>query len=179
MIPTLMLSLLVAACKKEPEAKPTSGKEGGSTATTSLPPNLFVNEAPPDARSVGDVMADAEAKGDVVIHGRLGGRVNPFVDGVAVFLLADLRLEPCNVKHGDGCPTPWDYCCEPKSELMANTATIQIVGPDARPLRTGLQGQSGLEPMAEVTIAGQVAQHDVSGVLVINAQRIYVKPGKG
>ncbi len=49
---------------------------------------------------------------DVVVVGRIGGRVNPWVKGTAAFPIVDRSLKPCNEIEGDTCETPWDYCCE-------------------------------------------------------------------
>jgi len=156
-----------------PAATPPSAASPGA-AHSLLPDTLFVTVEPTAAREVGEVKADAAAEGAVVLRGRIGGRVEPFVKDRAIFMLADYRMPTCRDKHGDGCPTPWDYCCEPKDELLAKTATIQIVGPDGQPLKLGLQGQHGLEPMAEIVVSGRVASRD-GGTLLINAERIFVK----
>ncbi len=163
--------LLTSACKKD-EAAPAAVAQ---TSATPLPSSLFVNEAPPNARAVGELKADAQATGEVVVFGRIGGRAEPFVDGMAAFILADRSMKQCNELHGDTCKKPWDYCCEPRESLAAKTATIQIVDAHGTPLRTAAQGQHGLTPMAEVTIAGTILPRPDTSVLVINASKIYVK----
>ena len=169
------LGSTIIGCERKPqETKPRSTTPVQRQAVT-LPPNLFVAEAPAGARSVAEVKGDPNAKGDVVVRGRIGGRREPFVDGAAVFLLADVSMKPCNELHGDGCPTPWDYCCEPRESLVAKVATVQVVGSDGKPLRASLIGQHGLTPLAEVIVAGDVAKRDDAGTLVINARTIHVK----
>lgn len=173
---TLAALLFALGCERKP-AEPTGKPEAAPTpapaAQSALPDGLFVTEEPAGAKEVGEVKADVAATGEVVLRGRIGGRVETFVKERAIFMLADSRLPTCRDKHGDGCPTPWDYCCEPKEELLAKTASIQVAGPDGQPLKLGLQGRHGLEPMAEIVISGKIASRD--GTLLINAEKIFVK----
>jgi hypothetical protein len=53
------------------------------------------------------------------------------------------------------------------------------VGEDGKPLRVSLKGMQGLEPSAELTIAGEIASRGETGSLVINAKQIYVHPRGG
>jgi len=168
---------MAIGCGRDPNAVEQRSATSARTRVAALPAGLFVDEAPSGGRSVADLKADKRATGEVVIHGRIGGRKQPFVDGAAVFLLADAGMKSCAELHGDACRTPWDYCCEPRESLAAKTATIQIVGADGKPLRADLAGQQGMSPLAELTIAGEVAQRD-GGTLVINARTIHVKRGE-
>jgi hypothetical protein len=102
-----------------------------------------------------------------------------FVEGAAVFALIDSSVKSCDQLPGNTCRTPCDYCCEPPDVLKATTATIQLVDDDGKPQRVRMNGQRGLKPLAELTIAGEVASRDASGSLVINARRIHIHPGKG
>ncbi len=170
---TLLVAALLplTACEKPPAPQET----GGNAASAGLPSDMFLAEAPDAARGVGEVKADADASGPIVVHGRIGGRVEPFVDGAAVFLLTDAEIKTCDELHGDTCPTPWDYCCEPRDSLRANIATVQIVDDAGKPMKLSIKGQHGLKPKAHVTIVGEIDQHDAD-TLVINARQIYVAP---
>lgn len=150
-----------------------------TTTADVLPSDLFLTALPENARGVGEVKADLAATGAVVIQGRIGGRRDPFFEGSAMFLLVDTRIKTCKELHGDGCQTPWDYCCEPKESLLANTATVQIVGDDGRPLRLGLAGVPGLNPMNEIVISGKIIPRENTDTLVVNAEGIYVVPTGG
>lgn len=173
----LTVGLLTAGCERGEQAGGSA--EPVNTARATLPTDLFVDSPPADARSVGELKAMADLTGEVVVHGRIGGRVEPFVKGAAVFLLADMSMKACHELHEDECPTPWDYCCEPRESLRSKLATIQIVGEDGRPLPIDVRGQHDLTPLTEVTVAGEVAMQAEDGPLVINARRIYVKPMGG
>jgi hypothetical protein len=174
-IAVVVSSLVATGCSQDPGESKPGGTTSGQPQTAKVLAGLFVDQAPPNGRSVADLKADTNASGQVVVHGRIGGRVNPFVDGAAVFLLADSSMKSCDELHGDSCKTPWDYCCEPRESLAANTATIQVVDANGKPLRIDLEGQAGMSPLAKLTIAGEIAQRD-GGTLVINARRIYVEP---
>lgn len=146
----------------------------GRPTDSGLPAGVLIHEEPTGAEPLGAVKADTAREGAVVVRGRIGGRAEPFVLGRAAFTFADLSLVACSEKHNDGCPTPWDYCCEPREVVLANTATIQVVGDDGRPLRLDLQQAAGLKPLAELVIAGRITERAEGGVLVINAERIFV-----
>lgn len=157
-------------------------KDGGATGQQSggaqavLPDDLFVDEAPAGARGVGEVKADADVTGEIVVTGRIGGRPKPFVEGAAVFVIADAKLAACSDRPGDSCPVPWDYCCEPQEERLANMATVRIVGEDGKPLSMSLAGKHGLDPLATVTVVGEIQPRSDTSVLVIDARRIHVDP---
>lgn len=181
----LLLSVSVAAilmgltaCEQQSQKSgPQTGKdvESGQIKQASLPEGLFVDAAPEGGRGVGEVKADTEVTGDVVIVGRIGGRVEPFVPGAAMFLITDAKLLSCDqMGEKDHCKTPWDYCCEPRDSLLANTATVQVVGEDGKPLALGLKDVSGLKPLVTVTVVGSVAAREDGGTLVVNAKHIYV-----
>ena len=173
----LCVALLATTVGCDSNSAPQS--EQPIAAALELPAGLFVDAAPQGARSVGELIADEDARGDVVVAGRIGGRKQAFVDGAAVFLLADAGMQSCNELHGDGCPTPWDYCCEPKESLSAKVLTVQIVGDDGKPLKLDVAGSKGLDPLAKLTIAGEVARRGEGGVVVINARHIYIEPDRG
>ena len=173
-VPVVVLcGLIVTGCDRDESKSVPSGTTSNQLAAATLPASLFVDDAPSGGRGVAEIKADATATGEVVVEGRIGGRVQPFVEGVAVFLLADTGMKTCSEIHGDSCKTPWDYCCEPRASLAAKTATIQIVDAAGKPLRLDLSGKQGLSPLARLTVAGEIASRD-GGTLVINARTIHV-----
>lgn len=151
------------------EAVAQSGQKARPAAA--LPDGLFVKESIPTPLGVKEAKQRTKQGDTVVLFGRIGGRPVPFVQGRAVFLLADETLPPCT----DGCATPWDFCCTPPNIIMEGLATVQVLGPDGKTLKTGLQSVNGLQPMAVVMVEGRVVKKDMN-VFVVNADRIYVKP---
>ncbi|MHC5109023.1 MAG: hypothetical protein ACYTHJ_03995 [Planctomycetota bacterium] len=172
------LVLVPAGCKEKSPPQAASSGAAPTAKAAALPPALFADQAIPGAKSVAEVKSDQSLAGDVIVQGRVGGRKEPFVDGVAIFLLADSTMKSCDELHGDTCTTPWDYCCEPEESLNAKIVTVQVVGSDGKPLRVGLNGKHGIEPLARLTVAGEVANRS-AGALVINASKIHVTPRGG
>jgi hypothetical protein len=150
------------------EAKKDSAR---ATVSAPLPDGLFLKEAPANPLGVKDAKQKSRQGETVVIHGRVGGRAVPFVEGRAVFLIVDPALPPSQ----DACGTPWDYCAVPPQTLMENLATVQILGSDGKPLKAEIRNVNGLEPLSEVIITGSVAKRDLN-VFLVNAETIYVKP---
>lgn len=162
----------------------TRGSEGDGAAApppksgSALPASLRLGAAPDAARGVKDVKASAKEGDEVVIRGRIGGSRAPFVDGRAMMTLVDLDgVTSCAAMEmgGDGCETPWDYCCEPAEVLVPHTATVQVVGPDARPLAVDIRKLEGLEPLKVVVVKGVVGPRPDPAVLIVNATGIYVE----
>lgn len=170
---TLTLLAVAFGCERQTHSATPSTPDAKPTAA--LTADMFLAAPPEGARDIGALKEDTAATGEVVVHGRIGGRREPFVAGTAVFLLTDMSLPTCDMGPGDKCPTPWDYCCEPKDKLAANTCTVQIVGADGKPLAIDVKGQHGLDPKAEIYVKGKIAER-AEGVLVIDAAQIYVKP---
>jgi hypothetical protein len=153
-------------------------KPAGKTAATPgvvVPASLFLASAPAEAKNIKDVKPTLKSGDKVVLSGRIGGSREPFVTGRAVFTLVDPRLPTCADDPADTCKTPWDYCCEAPEDLNANMATVQVVGAEGQPLKTGLEGVHGLKPLAKVTVVGTVAQADSKNLLV-KAEGVYVAP---
>lgn len=139
-------------------------------ATT--PATWLLTEAPADSRPIGEIKPTA-AEGDaVILRARIGGRKEPITPGAAVFIVIDPSVPSCDQIPGDNCPTPWDYCCEPRESLSANSATIQLVDAQGTPIQTDLIA-AGFKPLDEVIIIGTVAARPSEQVLTIRATGIH------
>lgn len=171
-------ALALAACEKP--SGPSAQGRGGAGAAAVIPAAVFLSAAPGSALDVQAAKGAAKAGDAVVIRGRIGGGDAPFVDGRAMLTIVDPAIKSCDqMGDEDHCPTPWDYCCEPRDHLVAASATVQIVGADGRPLKASLKGQHGLEPLAEVIVVGTVAVRDEAGTFVVNATGVWVQPKGG
>lgn len=147
----VVLILAIAGCERD-EVSSTSAP----TTKTELPPGLLLTVAPPDEKSVTDIRTSAKDGDVVIVRGWVGGSVEPIADNRAIFTLVDQSLPSCSVTEGDTCPTPWDSCCEPAETITAKSLTVQVVDAGGSPLRTGLRGAGGLEPMKEVVVTGEL-----------------------
>ena len=140
-----------------------------SQASAGLPSDLFVKALPDNPVDVGEARKTAQQGQQIVLRGRIGGMPNPFADKYAIFVLSDLNLLLCVEK----CATPWDYCCTPREKILANVATVQVVGGKGKPLNVSIKGVNGLNPLSEVVVRGLVAKQD-GKTLIVNAQNIFV-----
>jgi len=140
-----------------------------------LPTGLFVKEAAAGAVEPAAAKVDAKVGDVVTLRGRIGGGLEPFVSGQAVFTIVGAVLQPCSATEGDTCETPWDYCCDSKEAILANSASVQVANVDGVPLRTELKGRRGLKEITEVVVTGKVASIEGGG-LVLNATSIAVAP---
>jgi hypothetical protein len=159
----------------------TGGSEGLVVDATgihvprdSMPAGFFLREQPRDARDLSEVRKDGKyKKGDTVaVRGVIGGSSQPFVPERAVFTLMGSALKPCSANPEDKCTQPWDYCCETRADIAANSATIRVVNDRGQPLRTDIKGRSGLKELSEVVVVGKVAETS-RGTLILDAQAIY------
>ena len=138
-----------------------------------LPLAVFTDKPAENARDVSEVRKAGGLKvGDgVVLRGRIGGSKEPFVAGRAVFTLIGRGLKACNENPDDKCSKPWDYCCETKQDILANSVTVQVVDAKGQILRTDMKGRRGLKELSEVVVVGKVASADGKAV-VINASSL-------
>lgn len=162
------LAALTGCDKQKPSATTAS------TNDTSIPKKIFLSERPADAPMLREVKASSQVGDKVVFEARVGGRMKPFVEGLAVFVTADPRLISCDQRPGDNCAYPYDYCCEDGDALKAGTATVQILDSDGTPYPVSAQGQGGIEPLKTIIVEGTVAEKDAKGVFVVDATNIWV-----
>lgn len=168
-IAAIILTLALAGCAGE-QAGPTTASSAPEPAAAAAPlEQIVVKEPSPPAIGVSAARADAAADSKVVVE----GRVKDFVDGAAVFTIVDRSIKACNDIAGDQCPTPWDYCCEPKENMVKGTATVALVGEDAQHLAGTVKGVKGVDHLTVVAAEG-TARRDAEGNLTIEAVRLYV-----
>lgn len=130
---------------------------------------------PPDAIGVTKARETARNDDHVVLVGRIGGDADPFVSGAAAFMVVDLSLEPC--PPDEGCPTPWDYCCD-LDKLSSHKAMVKVVDHEERTVTVDAQQLLGVEALTTVVVQGK-AKRDEAGNLTVLADGVYVKPSTG
>ena len=164
---TLMLVVvLVSGCNKE-DLKLQAAEQ-------LLPAGLFVTSPPSGAVDVVAARTTAKDGDEIVIKGQVAGAKEPLAANRAIMTIADLSLPTCDKTPNDTCKTPWDACCEPTDDIARKSLSVQVVGPDGRPIKAGLGGNSGLAPLKQVVVAGTVKIPSGSTAPVIEAKRIYV-----
>lgn len=171
----LLGCVFAIGCDDRPSAE-TGGTAATASAAPALPADLFATEPLASAEPVADVR-DAQEGEEVVVRGRIAGRANPFTEDRAQFQLVDVSVPSCADNPDENCPTPWDMCCTDRKEVVANSITVQVLGPDGTPVRTTLNGIAGLQPMSEVAVKGTVKKSPDGKVVSVNATQIHVKQG--
>ena len=143
----------------------------GSPDTNSSAPNAayLLNSEPAGAVGVGEGRKSTDE--EVTIVGRIGGSAKPFVNGLAAFTIVDPKVPYCAPE--EGCPTPWDYCCE-TNQLKDNSATITIVDDQGTPIAGDAKSLLGVKELSTVVVHGK-AQRDNQGNLTVAARRVFVR----
>lgn len=174
--PLMVIALALTACDRE--AGNTPAADARKQGADALPAGLILSSAPEGAQDVSAVKKDAAREKQVIVKGIIAGSSKPIAEGRAVFTLADLSLETCDKTPGDSCKTPWDACCADRATIAAKSMTVQVAGPDGKPLKAPLSGVGGLAPLKQVVVKGKISSADGEGdskVVTVDATGIYVK----
>ncbi len=159
-----IVTLLIGACGDQP-------KDAETKPGPSLPETYWLAAPPANAQPIAKVFADAKSGDEVVAFGDVGGMTDVFIAGRALFPLVDSELKDC-IERGDGCSTPWDFCCEPADSLAKNTATVEFH--DEQGLRKlPVRHFHGLDHLSRVYVKG-TARRDDKNNLTIVASGIHV-----
>jgi hypothetical protein len=135
----------------------------------------LLEKAPKKAAEVIALRKDAKDGADVVVVGRIGGRVNPWIKNAAAFSIVDRSLKPCNEIPGDTCETPWDYCCE--ADLPKATLLVMVNGADGKLVKKDARQMLGVKELDTVFVQGR-AKRDKSGNVSIVATKFFVASEK-
>ncbi|NUM34959.1 MAG: hypothetical protein HUU50_10475 [Candidatus Brocadiae bacterium] len=149
--------------------------------TSSIPSSILLKSKPDGSISIIQARASVQPGAKIVISGEIGGRKNDtFGTTFSTFFLADPdSIINCFKKHeGEtGCPTPWDYCCEPKEKVLNSIALVQYKSPETGKIHNHpFKGWQGLKELSQVTITGTVDSASSSKSLIINLEGIYIHP---
>ncbi len=161
---------VLAGCGKD--AAETGPRENPADSAASGRPAFLLAEMPEGAVPVADAKKTAREGEQIVVRGRIGGRSDPMSAGQGLFVMMDPSVPSCADDPEDECKTPWDYCCETPETIMANAATVQVTGPDGKPLKTNLSA-AGLSELDEVIVVGTVGARPSPEVLVVHATGIH------
>ncbi|MDZ4852452.1 MAG: hypothetical protein SGI77_24450 [Pirellulaceae bacterium] len=126
---------------------------------------------PAGAIPVGEARSSAKSDEHVVLVGHIGGSAKPFVDGIAAFTVVDPKVPYCAAK--EGCPTPWDYCCE-QGQVKDNIALVQIVDDAGKTIAEDARKLLGVKELNLVVVSGK-AQRDEAGNLTLLADKVFLK----
>lgn len=130
----------------------------------SYDPRFLASEEPNDPLDVQQVRSTSKNDDVVVVVGRVGGSAKPFVDGLGVFTIVDLKIPTCS--SDPNCSVD---CSVSPEELKQSLATIKLiddsgtlVGKDSRELVPVLvnsivvvQGRASVDTHGNLTILAQ------------------------
>lgn len=152
-----LLAIGIGGCSQSPPPK--------------IPASSVLLPSKPDgALSVIQARKEAKDKQPIVIVGRIGGDPKPFVDGLAAFSIIDLELKPCSEE--EGCPTPWDYCCD-LDKLPERRALVKVVDANGKPIATDARQLLDVKELSTVVVQGTAAR-DEAGNLTVLASGVFV-----
>ena len=170
---TALLVTALSGCPGGDAAAPASAPD--AAAEPAIPDALYLAARPEGAAPSLVALKGTSKVGDsVVFEARVGGRKDPFVEGRAIFVVADTGLKSCAETEGDGCKTPWDYCCETPEDLLKNVATIRFVDAAGAPLKASVKDHKGLSGLKQVVVRGKVSEADESGNFVVDADGVWI-----
>jgi hypothetical protein len=160
--------LLLAGCAKEKETAQPAANAGPSAEGQ----KYLLAAEPAGAQEVIPVRNDAADGDEVTVVGRIGGDVNPWIEGRAAFSIVDNSLKACSDLPGDPCPTPWDYCCE--ADLAKGMLLVKVVNEEGQTVPTDAKTLLGVKELSTVIVQGK-AERDDAGNLTLLAKKVYVK----
>ncbi len=142
-----------------------------------FPAALFAGDPAAEPVGVGAMKASAKQGDRVIVVGRIGGSKDPFLADRAMVTIVDPSVKLCGEDDptDDHCPTPWDFCCEPRENLRRMSIAVVANGADGAPIPHTLLGQGGLKPGARVVVEGTVATVGPDGAAMLVAERIVAR----
>ncbi len=163
----VLLAALIAGCKPN-TATPVAKYDGAK---------FILPTEPEGAKGVISVRESSKNADKVIIVGRIGGSVNPWVEGRAAFSIVDPSLLACSDEKQDGepcsCKTPWDYCCL-TDKLPAAMSPGQVCRADGSVVKHDVREVFELKELQTVVITG-TAERDDAGNLTILADGMFVR----
>ncbi len=168
---TVMLGLAAITGCAETEQDAASSLEDSAQAVDGS--KFVISEEPDGAKDIIAVRESAKDGDDVLLEGRIGGALNPWVDGYAAFTVVDNSLRACSDIPGDKCKFPWDYCCE-THKLKNATALVKVIDENGDPVKADARKLLNVTELSRVIIKGK-AKRDDAGNLTVLASGIHVK----
>ena len=160
MLGTVFAVLAAAGCAD------TTAKSPQAVSST----KYHLDGEPAGALEVLDAKDQAKDGEPIVVVGRLGGGITPWIDGRAAFLLVDTRILP-SCEEGEHCKAD---CADCAKEMLAACTMVKFLGHDGKVLQVDARQLLGVKEQETVVIKG-VASRDKTGNVSIAAKGIYVR----
>lgn len=133
-------------------------------------PNVHLSQEPAGAVEILDARDEAKDGQPIVLVGRLGGGLKPWIDGRAAFLLVDTRILP-TCADGAHCE---EGCPDCSKEMLAASTMVKFLGTDGKVLPVDARKLVGAEEERTVVVRG-IASRDKTGNLSIAADGVFVR----
>lgn len=134
-----------------------------SDVKTLLKPDL-----PANALEVTAAMKSAKVGETITVRGNVAKSKDAFVENRSMFTLVDESTRK-------GCCPPSDKLPDTACDIpVEGRATVQVVDAGGKPLRSGLNGQHGLKPGAEVFVTGKVVTANGADALVLSVVSMHI-----
>lgn len=132
--------------------------------------DFHLAEEPSGAVEILDAKDVAKDGQPIVLVGRLGGGINPWIDGRAAFLLVDTRIAP-SCADGDQCEAGCPDC---NKEMIAASTMVKFLGDDGKVLALDARELLACKEQSTLVVRG-TANRDAAGNLSVSAERIFVR----
>ncbi len=159
-------AFLLVGCSPSPAPE---GATNGAPSPVDGSKFLLATE-PDNAREIIEARASAEKDKPIVVVGRIGGSVMPWIKDRAAFSIVDRSISSC-LKTGDSCKTPWDYCCE-TDRLPTGMVLVKFLDESDKLIPTDARALLGVKELDTVVVEG-AAKRDDAGNLTIVASGLY------
>jgi len=112
-----------------------------------------------------DLKENATNDQSVIVTGRIGGGIDPWIKGRSAFLLVDnVAPMPCEDEHCEECA----------KEITACSIVVKVVNDEGKVLSVDSRDLLGIKEEDEVVVQGKT-KRDNDGNVAIMATGIYVK----
>lgn len=165
------------SCDKQTSTSKVEAKTTTEAPAQSTIESIIADSMPGNAYDIFEAQNTAKIGEEITIAGKVMGRKDPFVEGRAMLVLGDPnKISSCDGCSDDGCPTPWDVCCDDPEMIKQSVATVQVVDDAGKLIKQGLKGVAGIAELSELVVTGTVAEGSSEDNLILNASSIYVQP---
>ena len=150
-----------------------AGCGNATPPTTSVPRNVdaryLLPSEPSGALGVVDFKEKAKSGEEVVVVGRIGGGVMPWIEGRAAFLLVDEGAPmPC---EDDQCGPECKHCAQ---EIAECTTVVKFMDEQGKTLSIDSRELLGIKEEETVVVRGE-ASRDNEGSVALKASSIFVR----
>jgi hypothetical protein len=169
----LLGMMMTVGCIRQEESQTSETTPESNAETSTVDAKYIMPDEPEGAQDVIAVRESAQDGDEILITGRIGGEMKPFVEGLVAFKIVDHSLKACSDIPGDACETPWDYCCE-TDKLPGATAFVELHDKDGNLVKGDAKDMLNVNELSTVVVKGK-AQRDEEGNLTVVADSVYVK----